>query len=592
MYQDKYYVTKSSNTFSDMLEAIGLSYFLQRLMEEEDLKIRIKDKGMYYELKLSVPIDEDVVEYAEYFNLFKYVKTKSDKKQLDSVDFIDYEEENKKKKQYDDIVNNAKENRKELIAKLEEEGLKPDDEWFLISSVNALKGLSTYQKLFLNVYKNKTIFKEIVKLILELYSSPINNESNVKKKLKKLQKEKILKDISNVNSIQLINPDKVKGANSAKSRSMKSGPIGAFWLREYLKIGGIFKSMVIKNVKINNRTWDTKAYVIGVKQLDFNKLQIIYNRFSNNLKGITAVKLDIFSLLYLCTLLIQYKKEFDEENTQITSMYNIRSYITGFYTVYYKNMGNASSPTNISFLELPDFITVDSKEKGLEWIDILNEHMDIIRNIKISAQQQDETGLVLSILQRYRHFLTSSSLNVFLDFIIEYCVFLMQQIDKKNFYVRPFTKKNMEVFFMNVDKNYGEVLQNKGFQNIAKAIRNSTISAQYQKSRNDNSIKYPIKYGLAQDIKRKAPYKDELIEYISDFISWYNAETARIAERNPNLLKEGKIRATVKYQDIEDFISLLDDGKYSSNVIGKLLCAYGYSLDRKENDNDNENKDK
>lgn len=590
MYQNHYYVSKNSNTYADMLETIGLAYFLERLVNDEENDIQIRDKGTYYEIELFQGIDEGIVEKARYFDLFPYIKKGKEKLEGDILNYIDYDEENKKQKEYNNILNSTDEDKKKLMKKLEEAGLKPRDDWMLISSLNKLKGLNVYKNLYLNVYNNKENFPIIVELILQLYSSPSIDEGIVIKKVKDLEKSKSLKNIKEVNSIQIINPDKVKGANNSKSRSISLGPIKAFWIREYLKMGGIYHSMVTKNIKISSRTWDKKAYVFSINQICMNNMDMIYNRFSKELKGMTSVKLDVLSLLQLSKLLIEYQEEYEIGRERVRKRYNVKNFIYGFYTAYFKDMGNASSPTNISFLELPDFIEVDSYDKGQEWIQILEEHISIITNIKISAQKQDEIGPVLNLLKKYRQFLTTSNIDVFLDFMVDYATFLMRQIDKGNFYVKAFTSKILEVFILNVKQDYKVILNNEGFKNIAKAIRNSTISAQYRNTRNDSSIKYPIKYGLAQDIKRKAPYKDELVEYICDFITWYNSETAKAAEKNPELLRTGKIRATVKYQDIEDFISLLEDDKFDSNIVGKLLCAYGYSLDRKEKNEEGENK--
>lgn len=582
MYQSHYYVPKKSNTYADMLEAVGFAHFLKRLVDDEENDIKIKDNGVYYEVELLERITEDMVEKAKYFDLFPYIKKSKDKLKEDILNYIDYDEENKKQSKYNDILKNTDEDKMKLSEKLEKAGLKPRDDWPLISSLNKLKALDSYKKLYLNVYRNKENFPLIIKLILELYSSPIIDEKIVKKKIKELEKSKVLKHVDDVNSVQIVNPDKVKGANNSKARSISSGPINAFWIREYFKMGGIYRSMVTRNIKISKKTWDKKAYVFSISQAYMDKLDIIYNRFSKELKGMTSVRLDILSLLQLSKLLIEYLEKYEIGRERVRRRYNLKNFVYGFYTAYFKDMGNASSPTNISFLELPDFIDVDSYAKGQEWIQILDEHMSIISNIKITDKKQDETGSVLNVLQEYRQFLTTSNIEIFLDFMVDYATFLMQQIDKGNFYVKAFKLNELEVFLVNVDNDYSVVFQNEGFKSIAKAIRNSTISAQYKKARNDGSIKYPIKYGLAQDIKRKAPYKDELIEYISDFITWYNSETAKVAERKPEFLREGKIRSTVKYQDIEEFISLLENDKFDSNVIGKLLCAYGYSLDKKE----------
>lgn len=128
------------------------------------------------------------------------------------------------------------------------------------------------------------------------------------------------------------------------------------------------------------------------------------------------------------------------------------------------------------------------------------------------------------------------------------------------------------------EERFKPVLESQGFQNVAKAIRNATISAQYAKVRGDK--RFDVHYGMAQDLKRKSPYKNDLVEYLSEFIALYNAETARYVEHHPEDFKAGKVRATVKTNDIEEVISLIDG--YGSSIVGKLLTAYGYALERKE----------
>jgi len=128
------------------------------------------------------------------------------------------------------------------------------------------------------------------------------------------------------------------------------------------------------------------------------------------------------------------------------------------------------------------------------------------------------------------------------------------------------------------EKEFKPILESQGFQNIAKAIRNATIKEQYAKARNNQ--RFDIHYGMAQDLKRKSPYKKDLVEYLSEFIALYNAETAKYVEHHPNEFNAGKVRATIKTEDVEGVINLIDE--YGPSVVGKLLAAYGYALERKE----------
>jgi hypothetical protein len=140
----------------------------------------------------------------------------------------------------------------------------------------------------------------------------------------------------------------------------------------------------------------------------------------------------------------------------------------------------------------------------------------------------------------------------------------------------------MEEFFMRTQEKLVPIFQSEGFKNIAKAIRSSTIALQYTPK---EKRLYEVKYGMAQDLKRKSAYKEELVEYLCEFIAFYNAENARVKE---NKMRQGNVkflpRATVKQQDIEEVIALIDE--YGSSIIGKLLGAYGYAFNRKQKDDE------
>ncbi|PNT91008.1 hypothetical protein [Clostridium thermosuccinogenes] len=593
MYQDKYYVLKDSGTYSNMLEAYGLALLLSRLLRQER-SVDIIDRGMYYEISLKRPITEEMVGNCRYIDLFRYIKTKGD--DADIPDSIDYEFEANRAKLFNEERKEQSLKLKEARSKLDKKAYKayslklkqqldnsenkPRDDWDILQALNPskLKALDTYKTVFQNVYNNKSNYKEIVKHVLMLYASPFQNQDEVEKSLKKLIRSGELRDIVEVNAVQAVNPDKVKGAASTKANSISPGPIKAFWLREYVKLAGMFSGMIVKDIKIGPKKWDAKIYVLDLKNMNYSMHTSVYKNLKPIVTGMTAVRLDITMLLLLCKTLIEHSENYIDE--ELSKRKHADSYVSGLYTVYLKNMGKAYSPTNISYLETPDFIAFNNKEEAGKWINIIDDHLDVIKNIRISASKSDETNSILKMLQNYRQFISGSNIEYFFDFIVEYSEFLMSKISKEEYYVRPFSLSCMEVFLK--EMNYGEILKNQGFCNIAKAIRNSTISAQYAKDK-DDGIKYEIRYGMALDLKRKAPYKDQFIQYLSDFIASYNAEAARVAEKHPELKGTHKLRATIKTQDLEDIIELID--KYDDcTTIAKLLCAYGYSLERKELD--------
>ena len=121
---------------------------------------------------------------------------------------------------------------------------------------------------------------------------------------------------------------------------------------------------------------------------------------------------------------------------------------------------------------------------------------------------------------------------------------------------------------MNVEPKLSKILETPGFQNIAYAIRQSTVVAQYRKQQNDR--RYDVRYGLGLELARKANYPAEFIAALSDFLHKYNAENAQVMENRP-----GPYRRSIQTSDIDDIVALVDE--YGAPLICNLLVAYGYA---------------
>ena len=130
------------------------------------------------------------------------------------------------------------------------------------------------------------------------------------------------------------------------------------------------------------------------------------------------------------------------------------------------------------------------------------------------------------------------------------------------------------------------ILQTRGFQNIAEAIRKSTVhplywKIRYKQKRTPEPPPYDVRYGLGQELKRKAQYPDEFIQALADFMHSYNEENARVYERTKG---KGFRRKAITTQDIQDIVTLVDE--YGSQTVANLLIAFGYARDPKESDDD------
>ena len=78
-----------------------------------------------------------------------------------------------------------------------------------------------------------------------------------------------------------------------------------------------------------------------------------------------------------------------------------------------------------------------------------------------------------------------------------------------------------------------------------------------------------------QKIKRKACFPEQLISVIAEFVSEYNYENARRAERLKNE-KAGRRRTSVSVQDLDQLNQLFIDyaSPNASETIAMMLIAY------------------
>jgi hypothetical protein len=199
----------------------------------------------------------------------------------------------------------------------------------------------------------------------------------------------------------------------------------------------------------------------------------------------------------------------------------------------------------------------------------LDEHISILRDL-------DETrGEQFTLLSQYRDFVSGDNADAFFKFTNAYSGFVMSQMERKKF-VRLFSIPTLEVLFMNhKDKTYSEIMQSEGFQNIAYAIRHSTVSL--QKAKRLRKPATDIRYGLGQQLARKAAYPADFLAELSEFLHLYNAENAQLREKDRN-----PFRKDVRTEDIEEIIRLVD--RFGSKVVCNMLVAFGYASETRSKD--------
>lgn len=126
---------------------------------------------------------------------------------------------------------------------------------------------------------------------------------------------------------------------------------------------------------------------------------------------------------------------------------------------------------------------------------------------------------------------------------------------------------------MSLNRNYKDIVEDPGFRAVAGAIRQSTVTEQYHKSKG-NQV-FEIEYGLFQDFKRKARFPEQFVGALSEFVNSYNAQNARREEQLKG--KGGRRRSRLTVSDLDRVIELID--KHGSESVAMLLIAYGSARD-------------
>jgi hypothetical protein len=193
---------------------------------------------------------------------------------------------------------------------------------------------------------------------------------------------------------------------------------------------------------------------------------------------------------------------------------------------------------------------------------MIKEHLNIVRSL------EEERSEGYQLLQHYRDFLSAHDFTAFFEFTAKYPNYLLNALSKEHFWVKPLSITNLRRLLMNNQKELTPIIESEGFQNIARAIRQSTVTLQYMAR--SGRPPYDIRYGLGQELRRRANYSDEFIQALGDFLHSFNAENARAAETSSQ-----HWRKSVREDDITQIVQLIDE--HGPQTVCHLLLAFGYA---------------
>jgi hypothetical protein len=546
---DRFYVDKGLNPFSDLLVTFGLAEIISNVLfapTDNQFRLKIQDKGTYYELQCSPSIDAATLEQ----RIMPQKPIRTLKTNLpEGVAAYDYEAEKA-------VVNTYFAARRQNV-----DAEKPRSYWEVLKAINfksiTLPGYNALMLDWAKVAGNA----DGLRIVFDLFSSTPNDLETAIEKWKRLDKLQGWGIDAKSTAQQLYNPDSGKGQNKAKADGLKIDNIKNFWLLEWLKAVGFYNAALTRLVRGAKK--DRKTFVIAPRELTYQEHHAVMRKFVETMQfGETATRFDILAVIRYTSALLERLREPESQLTRNFKLGSLKKrLISGFYSVFYKDMGGAIATMNMAFIALPGWVIVNSREDVNLYHELLQEFGKFVR-------QFDETHSdAFALLQHLRDFVSADDLRAFFHFTTAFPAYLMG-MRERNKPAKQLTTEFIERLMMSSDKPLSPILTTQGFQNIAYAIRQSTVIAQYRKKQGDR--KYDVRYGLGQELARKARYPHEFIAALSDFLHKYNAENAQVMATRPK-----PYRDSIRMTDIEDIVRLVDE--YGSETIANLLIAYGYA---------------
>jgi hypothetical protein len=570
MNQSVFYVDKTTDTFADVLLTYGVATLLDHLLRDNvgQRTVRVKDAGSVYAIELEEPIRESYLNIPWFCDL-PFLKAWG-KEPPDgwTANVVDYDAEWKRFNNYLEAYKQLPSEAKHSSAIPDEhpglaaiQMMRPHTNWDVLSQIPPMYAISAYTNGLKGWFESRACFPDLLKILLDLFTNTPNNIDKASSAWTSLKKKYELDTAHDAATpVQIVNPSMGKGFNRPKADgATRLDNLDSFWPLEYLKFWGMFQASLPRLIK-NSK--DRKTYVLRPKNISLDTLKKVFKKLKL-IKRYTSIKMDVLMAIRYTDVFL--KQWLAGQLDDVRYGQQPGDHISGLDVAYYKKMGRASSVLNLAEISVPQWMVIESEEQAQEYRALLEEHRRVVDSLN------EGRGEEYSLLQLYRDFLSGRVLRPFFEFNAGYASLTMSRLERGQWAPR-FSTNYMEVIIMTTDEKLSPILEASGFQNIAAAIRRSTVTPQYFKSKGKKGP-YDIRYGLGNDLLRQAAYPEQFVQSLSQFLHEYNRETAQVQERYKG--KPPIRRATVTTEDIQQVVELIDT--YGSQTVANLLVAFGYA---------------
>jgi len=573
------FVDKSTRTFADPLLTYGLAVVVSDVLKRTGGRgsVRLRDRGAYFQLDCTPGLD-DVrlatmpIPYVPAVVIRTAKNAAKLPPDLPPQAVVDYETERDKRAEFFELRHNLTKEAQVALARGEKHlalaalrGKEPHEHWDIFRAINP-PALIGYNKLMTQWWTVQDALPEVLTLLRDLFARTPNDLAAAVARWKKLDQAHGWRIKAGATAAQIYNPSQGKGQNRAKADILRMDNIkDAFWLVEWLKAVGFYRAALTKHLR---GVKDRKTYVLAPAEIDLRENDRIMGAFQGRMaRAETAIRSDVLASIRYTQAMLEFTRQGGGASLKARLFKHQRPsrIVSGFYSAFYKDLGNAVATMNMSFIGLPGWIRVQGEGDVGDALDMLAEHESVVR------QFDESHGDDYNLLLLYRDFLSGDDLLAFFEFTTAYSGYIVSQRERSGGRARQFTTPNLRRLIMNSQEGprLSKILETPGFQNIAYAIRQATVTAQYRKQQGDR--RYDVRYGLGQQLARKASYPNEFVAELTDFLGKYNAENAQVMENRP-----GPYRRSIHTSDIDDIVALIDEFG-DSRLICNLLVAYGYA---------------
>jgi hypothetical protein len=620
MYQQEYYVPKSSGTLTDALLAYGLATVLDAVGSQAPrsnprhlFHITIEDRGVYV-IKLSEPIQATWLEHADLrvvraMPVLRVAKPKDDTKAEakpkrekapfpEGLRVINYNAIWEEIRKTNELIEahrkvHGRISQQELQDLRDSYRQEPHRDVALLIGDYRMQVEGIHNQAVTQWFRTVEAGYQVANLraILQMFATPYTDINAIAKAWAKEVKLDGVK--ARLTASQVFNPSMGKGQNRPKADQLVMGNTDYFWLLEFLKAQGLFAAAASRAFPDENMR---KTYVLAPNHIELSEHQMIFNRFAPTLDslGVSPIKADILTSLDYAHAYLSYCRQASIEHKEVLDL-NPTNTINGFHVASYVLLSqNSFTMINLSFLGLPPWLyNIETMDDVVAVQDVIDEHRTLIRPLQEKLQEGS------ALLDAYRDFLTGHRLDAFFHFCTGFGEYVVRTLPNNRF-LRQHSIAALDEIFRRINMSDQSTPsandltefastsnQHLGFHQIAYAIRHSTVIPQRQnarlKSNQPGSQKslYDIRYGLGNNLRRKSDDAIEFMTALTEFVHSYNAETEQVYDntsedrKNNPTYGRGRYRKPIPFSALDDVLELVK--RYDSRFICNMLVAYGYA---------------